>query len=55
MPPDEYKQFLSQGTKTGKLATVRKDCRPPVAPIWVDLDDDDTLVFMTWPYIGESS
>jgi PPOX class probable F420-dependent enzyme len=35
------------GTRTGKLATVRKDGRPHVAPIWFDLDGDE-LVFTTW-------
>ena len=47
MTPDEYKQFLMEGTRTGKLATVRKDGRPHVAPIWFVLDGD-TLVFTTW-------
>ena len=32
---------------TGKLATVRKDGRPHVAPIWFDLDDDGSIVFTT--------
>ncbi len=32
---------------TGKLATVRADGRPHVAPIWYDVDGDE-LVFMTW-------
>jgi len=32
---------------TAKLATVRKDGRPYVTPIWFDLDGD-TLVFTTW-------
>lgn len=49
MTSDEYKRFLTEGTRTGKLATVRKDGRPHVAPIWFDLDlDDATLVFTTW-------
>jgi PPOX class probable F420-dependent enzyme len=33
--------------RTGKLATVRADGRPHVAPIWYDLDDDGSLVFNT--------
>jgi PPOX class probable F420-dependent enzyme len=32
---------------TGKLATVRADGRPHLAPVWYDLDEDDTLVFNT--------
>ena len=38
--------FLSTGTRTGKLATVRADGRPHVAPIWFVVDGDD-LVFTT--------
>lgn len=32
--------------RTGKLATVRADGSPHVAPVWVDLDGDE-VVFMT--------
>ncbi len=32
--------------RTAKLATVRADGRPHVAPVWIDLDGDD-VVFMT--------
>jgi hypothetical protein len=32
--------------RTAKLAVVRKDGSPHVAPVWVDLDGDDVL-FMT--------
>ncbi len=46
MVGDELDRFLSAGTRTGKLATVRADGRPHVAPIWFILDGDD-LVFMT--------
>lgn len=50
MTKAEYREFLLRGTKTGKLATVRRDGRPHVVPIWYDLDGD-TLVFTT----GEQS
>src|SRR5205823_10367601 len=43
---DEQRAFLLHGTRTGKLATVRKDGRPHVVPIWFTLDGD-TLVFTT--------
>lgn len=43
----ETRSFLSEGTRTGKLATVRADGRPHVAPVWFVLDGDD-LVFTTW-------
>jgi PPOX class probable F420-dependent enzyme len=47
LSPEETRTFLLRGTHTGKLATVRADGRPHVAPIWYDLDGD-TLVFTTW-------
>ena len=47
MTKDEYLVFLGFGTRTGKLATVRPDGRPHVAPIWFELDGDE-LVFNTW-------
>lgn len=50
MTQEEYIAFLSEGTKTGKLATVRYDGRPHVVPIWFVLDGDN-LIFTT----GESS
>ncbi len=42
----EYRNFLLEGTRTGKIATVRKDGRPHVVPIWFDLDGE-TIVFTT--------
>jgi PPOX class probable F420-dependent enzyme len=42
----EWRAFLSHGTRTGKLATVRADGRPHVAPIWFVLDGPD-IVFNT--------
>lgn len=44
---EECRRFLTGAARTAKLATVRPDGRPHVAPIWIDLDDDGTLVFMT--------
>jgi len=46
MSADEIRQFLLEKARTGKLATVRDDGRPHVAPIWIDLEDD-TIVFTT--------
>jgi PPOX class probable F420-dependent enzyme len=46
MTRDEWRAFLSDGTRTGKLATTRADGRPHVVPIWFVLDGDD-LVFTT--------
>jgi len=42
----EMRAFLLEGTRTGKLATVRADGRPHVVPIWFVLDGD-TLIFNT--------
>ena len=47
MTPEEYRAFLLGRPRTAKLATVRADGRPHVAPIWFDLDGD-ALVFTTW-------
>ena len=46
MRPDEIRDFLLSGNRTGKLATVRADGRPHVVPIWFTLRDDD-VVFNT--------
>jgi len=50
MTDAERRAFLLHGTRTGKLATVRADGRPHIAPIWFLLDGD-TVVFNT----GEGS
>jgi len=34
MDENEIIDFLMEGTRTGKLSTVREDGRPHVAPIW---------------------
>jgi PPOX class probable F420-dependent enzyme len=47
LTPDERRAFLLGGTRTAKLATVRADGRPHLAPIWFTLDGD-TIVFTTW-------
>jgi PPOX class probable F420-dependent enzyme len=44
MSQAERRAFLTEGTRTGKLATVRADGSPHVVPIWFALDDD-ALVF----------
>ena len=47
MTEEEWKAFLTEQPRTAKLATVRQDGRPHVAPIWIDLDEDGTVVFTT--------
>ncbi|MER7171477.1 MULTISPECIES: PPOX class F420-dependent oxidoreductase [Streptomyces] len=46
MTDEQWRAFVSQGTRTGKLSTVRADGSPHIAPIWFVLDGDD-LVFNT--------
>lgn len=49
MTADEMRRFVRHGTRTGKLATVRANGRPHVAPIWFELDAaTGDLVFTTW-------
>ncbi|MFD4693926.1 PPOX class F420-dependent oxidoreductase [Streptomyces sp. NPDC058463] len=46
MTQDEWRAFLSEGTRTAKVSTVRADGSPHIAPVWFLLDGDD-LVFNT--------
>jgi PPOX class probable F420-dependent enzyme len=41
MSRDQWWEFLSTGTRTGKLAVVRADGFPHVMPIWFVLDNAD--------------
>jgi hypothetical protein len=43
MSHEQMLAFLSEGARTGKLATTRADGRPHVAPIWFVVDGDDIL------------
>jgi PPOX class probable F420-dependent enzyme len=40
---DDLRAFLTEGTRTGKLAYLAGDGRPLVAPVWFVLDGDDLL------------
>jgi PPOX class probable F420-dependent enzyme len=46
MTKEEWRAFVSHGTRTGKLSTVRADGRPHVAPVGFLLDGEE-LVFTT--------
>ena len=50
MERDEWLPFVTAGTRTGKVAVVRADGSPHVAPVWFLLDTADgvdRLVFNT--------
>jgi PPOX class probable F420-dependent enzyme len=45
---DDVLNFLREDpARPAMLATVRRDGRPHVAPVWYDVDDDGTVVFNT--------
>jgi PPOX class probable F420-dependent enzyme len=46
MTDEQWRAFAGQGTRTGKLSTVRADGSPHIAPIWFLVDGAD-LVFTT--------
>lgn len=52
MNSEETRAFLAHGTRTGKLAVVRKNGHALVTPIWFVLDGDD-IVFMTHESSGK--
>ncbi len=48
MDEERVQAFLSAlPARTGKLATVRADGRPHLAPVWYDVEDDGVVVFNT--------
>jgi hypothetical protein len=47
MTIEEAYAFLRERPRTAKLATVRADGRPHIAPIWFELDGE-ALIFTTW-------
>jgi PPOX class probable F420-dependent enzyme len=48
MTESEVRTFMRTGSRTGKIATVRADGSPHIAPIWFNFDDaTGDLIFMT--------
>ncbi|MCX3062611.1 PPOX class F420-dependent oxidoreductase [Streptomyces beihaiensis] len=46
MTDEEWRAFVSHGTRTAKVSTVRADGSPHVAPVWFIVDRGD-IVFNT--------
>ncbi|MFZ0217355.1 MAG: PPOX class F420-dependent oxidoreductase [Candidatus Dormiibacterota bacterium] len=46
MTTEEWRAFVSRGTRTAKVAVARRDGQPIVTPVWFALDGDD-IVFTT--------
>jgi PPOX class probable F420-dependent enzyme len=44
MSSDEWRAFVSHGTRTATLSTVRADGSPHSAPVWFLLDGDDVVL-----------
>ncbi len=48
MTPAEVVEFMSEGSRTGKLAVVRRDGSPHVVPVWFDFDPETgDVMFVT--------
>lgn len=50
MTKEEVERFLMTGTRTGKVATVRRDGSAHVVPVWFTIDNDEhgmNIVFET--------
>ncbi|MCW2900660.1 MAG: pyridoxamine 5-phosphate oxidase-related FMN-binding protein [Streptosporangiaceae bacterium] len=46
MTEAEWREFVSTGTRTGKVGVTRADGSPHVTPVWIALDGDE-IVFTT--------
>lgn len=46
MTEQQWRAFISEGVRYGKLSTVRKNGRPHIAPLWF-VPDGDGLLFTT--------
>ncbi|MFJ4201252.1 PPOX class F420-dependent oxidoreductase [Streptomyces sviceus] len=44
MTEQQWRAFVTHGTRTGKLSTVRADGSPHVTPVWCLLDGDDIVL-----------
>jgi PPOX class probable F420-dependent enzyme len=44
MTEEEWRAFVSHGTRTGKLSTVRADGSPHLTPVWFLLNGEDVVL-----------
>ena len=47
MSTENIFRFMLEGSRTGKLATVRADGSPHVVPVWFTFDDAGRVIFLT--------
>ena len=47
MTRGEIRNFILQGTFTGKLGTINKNGSPHIVPIWFTLDNKNSILFTT--------
>ena len=47
MTREEIRNFLLQGTFTGKLGTINKNGTTHIVPIWYTLDEEGNIIFNT--------
>jgi PPOX class probable F420-dependent enzyme len=47
MKAADVRDFMGSGSRTGKLATVKPDGTPHIAPIWFDFDANGDVIFLT--------
>ncbi|MFD5342055.1 PPOX class F420-dependent oxidoreductase [Streptomyces hawaiiensis] len=44
MTDEQWREFVTHSTRTGKLSTVKADGSPHVTPVWFLLDGDDIVL-----------
>lgn len=47
MTADERRVFLTEGTRTAIIATIRADGRPHATPVWYALDGNDVMIIIS--------
>jgi PPOX class probable F420-dependent enzyme len=55
MTTAEWREFVSDGTRTAKLAVVRKNGSPHVVPVWFVLDGNDFVLTASRAFVKGKS